>query len=118
MESKIERRTRRVRQDLRQANRTGRKRLSVFRSNTNIYAQVIDDTAGLTLAAASTVDKKLRKEIKSSASVAAATQIGTEIAKRAKAAGVEEVYFDRGSYRYHGRIKALADAARAAGLKF
>ena len=93
-----------------------RPRLAVFRSINHIYAQVIDDTSGRTLAAASTVEKELRgsKETKSQE----AASVGTLIAQRAKAAGVERVVFDRAGFRYHGRIKSLADAAREAGLEF
>jgi large subunit ribosomal protein L18 len=96
----------------------GRLRLSVFRSNTNIYAQVIDDTKGQTVASASTVDSNLRKSVKSGGNLDAAKLVGTEIGKRAIKAGVKDVYFDRGAYRYQGRVKALADAAREAGLNF
>jgi large subunit ribosomal protein L18 len=96
----------------------GRPRLSVFRSSKHIYAQVIDDQAGRTLAAASTLDGDLRAQLKTGADRAAAEQVGKLIADRAKGAGVEAVVFDRGAYRYHGRIKALADAARAGGLVF
>jgi large subunit ribosomal protein L18 len=96
----------------------GRPRLSVFRSGKHIYAQVIDDDAGRTLAAASTLDKTLRGELKTGADRAAAEQVGRLVAERAKAKGVETVVFDRGGYRYHGRVKSLADAARAAGLVF
>ncbi len=93
-----------------------RPRLAVFRSINHIYAQVIDDTSGRTLAAASTVEKELRgsKETKSKE----AASVGKLIAQRAKAAGVERVVFDRAGFRYHGRIKSLADAAREAGLEF
>lgn len=94
----------------------GRVRLSVFRSGSNIYAQVIDDTKGATLASASTLEKGLSLRGKCNADAAA--QVGKLVAERAKEAGVEEVYFDRSGYRYHGRVKALADAAREAGLKF
>ena len=93
-----------------------RPRLAVFRSNIHIYAQVIDDGTGRTLAAASTVEKEL-KGSKSTKSEEAAT-VGKLVAERAKAAGVERVVFDRAGFRYHGRIKSLADAARAAGLDF
>jgi large subunit ribosomal protein L18 len=96
----------------------GRPRLSVFRSSKHIYAQLIDDGAGRTLAAASTLDKALREQIKSGADRSAAEQVGRLLAERAKAAGIEAVVFDRGGYRYHGRVKALADSARAAGLAF
>jgi large subunit ribosomal protein L18 len=95
----------------------GRARLSVFRSSKNIYAQVIDDAAGVTLAAASSLEKGDGAPPKGSDKEAAAA-IGKLIAERAKAAGVVDVVFDRGGYIYHGRIKALADAAREAGLNF
>jgi large subunit ribosomal protein L18 len=95
-----------------------RPRLAVFRSQAHIYAQVIDDEAGKTLASASTVDKDVRAKSKSGANVAAAKAVGSLIAARAKEKGVEAVVFDRGGFQYHGRIKALADAAREAGLKF
>ena len=93
-----------------------RPRLSVFRSSQNIYAQVIDDRQGRTLASASTTEKELG--LKGKRNVDAAATVGKLVAERAKEAGVEEVYFDRGAYLYHGRVKALADAAREAGLKF
>jgi large subunit ribosomal protein L18 len=92
--------------------------LSVYRSGKHIYVQVIDDLAGQTLAAASTVEKVVRATGKSGANIDAAAQIGKLIAERAVAAGVSQVVFDRGGYRYHGRVKALADAAREGGLKF
>ena len=111
------RRRRRTRAALRQSGH-GRPRLSVFRSSKHIYAQVIDDEAGRTLAAASSLDKALRGELKTGADRAAAEQVGRLVAERAKAAGVETVVFDRGGYRYHGRVKSLADAARAGGLVF
>ena len=95
-----------------------RPRLNVFRSLDHIYAQVIDDVAGHTLASASTVDTELRAEIADKGKAEAAKMVGTLIAKRAQDAGVTEVVFDRGGYRYHGRVKALADGAREAGLKF
>ncbi len=95
----------------------GRPRLSIFRSSKHIYAQVIDDARGHTLAAASTLEAALR-EGKSTSDSAAAEAVGKEIAERSLAQGVSEVTFDRGAYRYHGRMKALADAARAAGLVF
>lgn len=100
------------------AARNPRLRLSIYRSNDNIYAQIVDDSKGATLASASTVDKKLKKDIKNASSVAAAETVGKAVAERAVKAGVKDVYFDRGGYRYMGRIKALADAARAAGLNF
>ena len=112
-----ERRKRRVRQSLRKA-AGGRPRLSVYRSSQNIYAQVIDDTAGRTLAAASTLDKDVRSALKSGANKDAAKAVGTLVAKRAIEAGVKEVIFDRGAYMFHGRVKALADAAREGGLSF
>jgi len=96
----------------------GRMRLSVFRSSKHIYAQVIDDVAGRTLAAASSLDKSLRESLKKGADKAAAAAVGKLIAERAKAAGVTAVVFDRGGYLFHGRVKALADAARAGGLAF
>ena len=109
------RRKQRVRRQLRKI-ANGRPRLSVFRSSKHIYAQVIDDSAGRTLAAASSKDKDFGG--KSGGNIDAATAIGAEIAKRAKKAGVETVVFDRGGYIYHGRVKALAEAAREAGLSF
>jgi len=111
------RRRERTRFKLRQAAQ-GRARLSVFRSSRHIYAQIIDDTAGHTLAAASTLDAGLKAELKTGADKAAASAVGRLIAERAKAAGVERVVFDRGAYMYHGRVKALADAAREGGLEF
>jgi len=95
-----------------------RPRLSVFRSSMHIYAQVIDDTSGKTLAAASTVDKSLRDSLKTGANIAAAQAVGKLVAERAVAAGVKAVIFDRGGYLFHGRVKALADAAREGGLNF
>jgi large subunit ribosomal protein L18 len=111
------RRRERTRFKLRQAAK-GRPRLSVHRTSLHIYAQLIDDTAGHTLAAASTLDPGLRGELKTGANKAAAVAVGKLIAERAKAAGVERVVFDRGAYMYHGRVKALADAAREGGLDF
>ena len=96
----------------------GRPRLSVFRSGKNIYAQVIDDGAGRTVAAASTLDKSLREALKTGADKAAAAAVGKLVAERAIAAGIKEVVFDRGAYLYHGRVKALAEAAREGGLDF
>ena len=95
-----------------------RPRLNVFRSNAHIYAQVIDDTRGHTLVAASTLDAGLRPQLAENAKQDEAKLVGRLIAERALAAGVAQVVFDRGGYRYHGRIRALADAAREAGLKF
>lgn len=97
---------------------TKRLRLSVFRSNKHITAQIIDDDAGKTVAFASTQQKDVKEGLKSTSSKEAAQKVGKVLAERAKAAGVAEVAFDRGYYRYHGRIAALADAAREAGLKF
>ena len=112
-----ERRKTRVRSAIRKK-AGGRVRLSVFRSGKHIYAQIIDDSKGVTLAQASTVDEALRKKVKSGATVDAAKSVGELIAERAKKASVNEVVFDRGGYLYHGRIKALADGARAGGLSF
>jgi large subunit ribosomal protein L18 len=95
-----------------------RPRLSVFRSSTHIYAQVIDDKQGRTLAAASTVEKDLRGKLKSGANKEAAAEVGKLLAERAKAAGIDKVVFDRGAYLFHGRVKALAEAAREGGLEF
>ena len=95
-----------------------RPRLNVYRSLTHIYAQIIDDERGITLASASTVDKQIRAQNKSGGNIASAKVVGAEIAKRAKSQGVETVVYDRGGYPYHGRVKALAEAAREAGLRF
>jgi large subunit ribosomal protein L18 len=96
----------------------GRPRLSVFRSSKHIYAQVIDDAAGRTVAAASSLDPGLRDHLRTGADKAAAAAVGKLLAERARAAGVSQVVFDRGAYLYHGRVKALADAARESGLAF
>jgi large subunit ribosomal protein L18 len=96
----------------------GRARLSVFRSSKHIYAQVIDDSAGRTVVAASTLDKELKGALKKGSDLAAAQAVGKLVAERALKAGVTEVVFDRGGYLYHGRVKVLADAAREAGLNF
>lgn len=96
----------------------GRPRLSVFRSSKNIYAQVIDDIAGRTLVAASSLDKSLAEILKTGADIEAARAVGKLVAERAKSAGLSQVVFDRGSYLYHGRVKALAEAAREGGLSF
>jgi large subunit ribosomal protein L18 len=96
----------------------GRPRLSVFRSGKHIYAQVIDDAQGRTLAAASSLDRNLRESLKNGADKAAAAAVGKLVAERAMAAGVTQVVFDRGAYLYHGRVKALAEAAREGGLSF
>ena len=111
------RRSRRVRHTLRRA-ANGRARLSVFRSSKHIYAQVIDDVKGSTVAAASSVEKDMRGNLKTGANIEAAKAVGKLVAERAKQKGVTDVVFDRGSYLYHGRIKALGDAAREGGLKF
>ena len=120
-----QRRTYRTRNKIRRVNidrisgeRTTRPRLSVHRSGRQIYAQVIDDLKGVTLAAASTVEADLIEKLKSGAVVKAATEVGKLVAERAKKAGVSQVVFDRGSYMYHGRVKALAEGARAGGLEF
>ncbi len=115
---KGQKRARRVRHALKTLNRENRPRLSVFKSNEHIYAQIIDDTAGTTLASASTVDKSLRTDMAKKSAVQKAESIGAELARRAVQAGIQKVYFDRGSFRYMGRVKALADAARANGLTF
>ena len=111
----FEQRRNRVRRHLLRHNK-GRPRLSVFRSSRHIYAQVIDDSKGVTLAAASTLDAALRGG--KSGDKEAAAKVGNLLAERAVAAGVKEVVFDRGGYLYHGRVKALAEAAREAGLSF
>lgn len=111
-----ERRHKRVRR--RVSGTQERPRLSVFRSLQHIYAQVIDDTRGVTLAAASTLEPDVAKQLDGKTKTAEAQIVGELIAKRAKERGVERVVFDRGGYQYHGRVKALADAARAAGLEF
>jgi len=111
------RRRARLRYQLRQKS-SGRPRLSVFRSGKHIYAQIIDDAQGVTLAAASSLDKDLREALRTGADKEAATAVGKLIAERSKAAGVLAVVFDRGSYMYHGRVKALAEAAREGGLDF
>jgi len=113
----LARRANRVRRQLK-AVANGRPRLSVHRSSKNIYAQIIDDVAGKTLAAASTLDKDLRGSLKTGADTAAAALVGKLVADRASKAGVTEVVFDRGAFIYHGRIKALAEAAREGGLTF
>ena len=95
-----------------------RPRLSVYRSVGHIYAQVIDDRSSRTLVSASSIDKEVKKNLKGGGNIASAKAVGKIIAERAKAAGVSKVVFDRGGYKYHGRVKALADAAREAGLQF
>jgi large subunit ribosomal protein L18 len=96
----------------------GRPRLSVFRSGKNMYAQIIDDTRGHTVVAASTLDAALKTTLKTGADKAAAAAVGKLIAERALASGIKQVVFDRGAYLYHGRVKTLADAAREGGLDF
>lgn len=96
----------------------GKPRLSVHRSPKHIYVQLIDDVKGVTLVAASSSEAEIKKSLKSTGNVEAAKKVGAEIGKRAVAAKIENVVFDRGAFRYHGRIKALAEAAREAGLKF
>ncbi len=113
----FEKRRARVRRSLK-ARATGRPRLSVHRSSKHIYAQVIDDADGRTLAAASSLEKDLKGSLKTGADKAAAAAIGKLVAERAVKAGVTEVVFDRGGYLFHGRVKALADAAREGGLSF
>lgn len=113
----ILRRQARVRRQLK-ATASGRPRLSVFRSSKQIYAQIIDDVKGVTLAAASTLEKDVKGQIKTGADKGAASVVGKLIAERGLKAGVSEVAFDRGAYLYHGRVKALAEAAREGGLKF
>ena len=111
------RRRERLRYQLKQKS-GGRVRLSVFRSSKHIYAQIIDDAAGRTMAAACSLDSSLREDLRTGADKAAAAAVGKLVAERALAAGIKEVVFDRGSYLYHGRVKALADAAREGGLAF
>jgi large subunit ribosomal protein L18 len=117
LSERIDRRRGRVRGMLARAAH-GRTRLSVFRSSKHIYAQVIDDARGVTLASASSIEKATREGFKTGASVDAAKAVGKLIAERAKEKGVKDVVFDRGGYLYHGRVKALADAARESGLNF
>ena len=117
LSDKIARRQGRVRGALRRA-AGERKRLSVFRSSKHIYAQVIDDDAGVTVAAASSAEKAAREGLKTGANVDAAKTVGKLIAERAKEKGVKDVIFDRGGYLYHGRVRALAEAARESGLNF
>ena len=111
------RRTATVRRKVKAA-AAGRPRLSVFRSSKQIYAQLIDDVKGQTIASASSVEKTAREGAKTGANIEAAKAVGKRIAERAKEKGIKDVVFDRGGYLYHGRIKALADAAREGGLNF
>ena len=112
----------RVKKHMRVRNRlagtTERPRLAVFRSNNHMYAQIIDDTVGKTLVSASTLDKDVKAELEKTNNVEAATVVGTVVAKKALEKGITTVVFDRGGFIYHGKIEALADAAREAGLKF
>ncbi len=110
-------RAQRIRRQIKKVS-SGRPRLSVHRTSKNIYVQIIDDSKGHTLAAASTLEKDIKGGLKTGADTAAAAAIGKLIAERAKKAGVKEVVFDRGPYIYHGRVKALAEAAREGGLSF
>ena len=122
MNKQLDRRTTRIRRHVRLRTKLEggpkRPRLAIFRSLHHVYAQIIDDASGRTLAAASTTDAELRKGLKSPSSAAGAAAVGKTIAERALKSGVENVVFDRGGFPYHGRVKALADAARSAGLKF
>jgi large subunit ribosomal protein L18 len=97
---------------------SSRPRLCVYRSLNNMYAQVIDDTQGKTLATASTVEKEIKNDLKHTGNIEASILLGKKIAERAKAKGIETIVFDRGGYLYHGRVKAVAEAARESGLKF
>jgi len=117
VKARTERRKATVRRSIKQA-AGGRARLSVFRSSKHIYAQVIDDEKGKTIASASSIEKDMRGAMKTGANVAAAKAVGKLVAERAIEKGVKDVVFDRGGYLYHGRIKALGDAAREGGLKF
>ena len=117
----VRRRARRREASVRRAVKTaagGRLRLSVHRSSKHIYAQVIDDTGGATLAAASSLEKDMRGSLKTGANKDAAKAVGKAVAERALQKGIKDVVFDRGGYLYHGRVKAVADAAREGGLKF
>ena len=122
MDSKESRQTIRVKKHMRIRNRFNgtaeRPRLAVFRSNNHMYAQIIDDTVGNTLVAASTLEKEIKSELEKTNNVDAAAYLGTVIAKRAIEKGIKEVVFDRGGYLYHGRVQALAEGAREGGLSF
>jgi large subunit ribosomal protein L18 len=115
--TQVERRKASVRRRIKAA-AGARPRLSVFRSSKHIYAQVIDDRQGATVASASSIEKPLRESLKTGADIGAAKAVGKLLAERAAAKGVKDVVFDRGHYLYHGRVKALADAAREGGLNF
>lgn len=112
------RRQTRNRYAVKSAMKTPKPRLSVFRSNQNIYAQIIDDVKGVTLASASTIDQALKAQVKKGWDLSAAEAVGKAVAERAKKVGVSAVVFDRGAYPFHGRVKALAMAARSGGLEF
>ena len=114
----FKRRQRRTRYKIHQATKHGPLRLSVFRSNCHIYAQVIDDVAGKTLVSMSTLDQELRTKLKATGNKTAAEEVGKHLARRALKAGIKEVVFDRGGCLYHGRVQALAMGARAEGLVF
>jgi large subunit ribosomal protein L18 len=114
---RTKRRTEKVRLHVRRAGR-GRPRLSIFRSSKHIYVQLIDDTKGETLTSASSLEKEMRGTLKTGANIEAARAVGKRVAERAAQKGIKQVVFDRGGYLYHGRVKALADAAREAGLDF
>ena len=118
MKGKNEARHRRSRQTRVRISRQQVTRLTVYRSNSHIYAQLIDASGGKVLTSASTLEPDVRKGIKSGSNVKAAAEIGKRIAEKAKQLGIQAVAFDRGGYKYHGRVKELADAARKAGLKF
>ena len=122
MNKQLDRRRTRIRRHVRLRTKLEggpkRPRLAIFRSLHHVYAQIIDDASGRTLASASTSDADLRKGLKSPSSSAGAAAVGKSIAERARKAGIETVVFDRGGFPYHGRVKALADAARSGGLKF
>ena len=118
MKDKNEARLRRARQTRHKIAELKVVRLSVHRSNSHIYAQVIDASGARVLTSASTLEPEVRKSVKNGGNVKAAAEVGKRIAEKAKQLGIEAVAFDRGGYRYHGRVKALADAAREHGLKF
>jgi len=117
MKDKKQARLRRARKLRAKISRQGATRLSVHRTSQHIYAQVIDETGGKVLAATSTLDASIKKDVKSTSNCEAAAAVGKQIAELAKQAGVSQVAFDRSGFRYHGRVKALAEAAREAGLK-
>jgi large subunit ribosomal protein L18 len=114
----FERRKTRTRSAVKKNNHQARARLSVFRSNNHIYAQLIDDVRSVTLASASTLDKEIKEQLKVTSNIEAASIVGKAIAQKGSAANITKVVFDKGAYLYHGRVKALADAARAGGLEF